>query len=237
MAWFLFVDESGHDRNASPYEVLAGVAVRDRDLWNLIEKIHQCEFRCFGRRYSEGPRALKGKVLLKRKVFQHLALNAEVPDEDITNLARQALDDGADADVRMLKALAQAKLDYVSSVFDELEKSQSHILVQQAHQYFTRTAVGRHRASRSCPNPFFVHSDLATGVQLADLVAYVVCRAFRIPQMTKPAREELSGFAGQVARLRHATTRERQGNPDFRIWSLAHIPDLRTRLERDDEIA
>ena len=27
MAWFLFLDESGHDREASPYEVLAGVAI------------------------------------------------------------------------------------------------------------------------------------------------------------------------------------------------------------------
>jgi hypothetical protein len=36
MAWVLFIDESGHDRKASPYEVLAGIAVRDRDLWPLI---------------------------------------------------------------------------------------------------------------------------------------------------------------------------------------------------------
>jgi hypothetical protein len=32
MAFLLFLDESGHDLVHSPYQVLAGVAVEDRDL-------------------------------------------------------------------------------------------------------------------------------------------------------------------------------------------------------------
>ncbi|MGC8475353.1 MAG: hypothetical protein ACP5NP_03270 [Acetobacteraceae bacterium] len=36
----LFIDETGHDRKASPYEVLAGIAVRDRDLWPMIGSVH-----------------------------------------------------------------------------------------------------------------------------------------------------------------------------------------------------
>ena len=36
VAWVLFIDESGHDRKASPYVVLAGIAVRDRGLWPMI---------------------------------------------------------------------------------------------------------------------------------------------------------------------------------------------------------
>ena len=36
MAYLLFVDESGQDRHKAPYEVLAGIAVLDRDLWNLV---------------------------------------------------------------------------------------------------------------------------------------------------------------------------------------------------------
>ena len=31
MAYFLFIDESGQDHRDSPYEVLAGVAIEDRD--------------------------------------------------------------------------------------------------------------------------------------------------------------------------------------------------------------
>jgi hypothetical protein len=32
-----FIDESGHDHGDAPYEVLAAVAIAERDLWNLIQ--------------------------------------------------------------------------------------------------------------------------------------------------------------------------------------------------------
>ena len=289
MAWFLFIDESGHDRVASPYEVLAGVAIQDRALRELIGRLHDAESSAFGRRYSDGHRELKGSVLLKRKVFRHRELNVDLDPADVPTLAQAALDDGARADAPMLKALAVAKLHYVASVFDicarfdcrafasivetdayptagdglrkdyaylferffyflednaageqgvvvfdELEKSKSHLLIGQMHRYFAQTAVGHHRASRIIPEPFFVHSDLTTGVQIADLVAYVISWGFRMPRMTKPAREELSPFANQIARLRYRAVRERLGNPEFEIWSFAHITDLRTQAERDE---
>ena len=289
MAWFLFIDESGHDRVASPYEVLAGVAIQDRALRELIARLHDAEVAAFGRRYSDGRRELKGSVLLKKKVFRHRALNAALDPADVPALARAALDDGARAGAPMLKALALAKLDYVASVFDtcarfdcrafasivetdahptaggglrkdyaylferffyflednaaeeqgvvvfdELEKSKSHLLIDQMHRYFAHTAVGRHRAGRIIPEPFFVHSDLTTGVQIADLVAYVISWGFRMPRMTRPARAELTPFANRIARLRYRAVRERRGNPDFEIWSFAHITDLRTQAERGE---
>ena len=67
MAWFLFIDESGHDRTASPYEVLAGVAIQDHAVREVIGQLHQEEIRSFGRRYSAGSRELKGRVLLKKR--------------------------------------------------------------------------------------------------------------------------------------------------------------------------
>ena len=121
-------------------------------------------------------------------------------------------------------------------VFDELEKSKSHLLIDQMHRYFEETAVGRHRASRIIPEPFFVHSDLTTGVQIADLLAYIISWGFRMPRMTKPAREELAPFADQIARLRYLAVRERLGNPEFEIWSFARITDLRTQAERDHSL-
>ncbi len=289
MAWFLFIDESGHDRAASPYEVLAGVAIEDRTVRAVIGRLHEAETRWFGRRYSDGRRELKGKRLLKKKIYRHQKLNAEVDAADIPELAKAALDDGARADSRMLRALAIAKLNYVASVFDicaqlgcrafasivetdaqpttagglrkdyaylferffyflednaageqgivvfdEFEKSKSHLLIDQMHRYFADTAVGRHRANHILSEPFFVHSDLTTGVQIADLVAYVISWGFRTPRMTKQARAELSELAKQVARLRYRTTRMRLGNPEFDIWSFAHITDLRTQAERED---
>lgn len=47
-------------------------------------------------------------------------------------------------------------------VFDELEKSKSHLLIDQMHRYFTETATGQYRANRIIPEPFFVHSELTT---------------------------------------------------------------------------
>jgi hypothetical protein len=288
MAWFLFIDESGHDRVASPYEVLAGICVQDRDLWNLINAIHASEIEHFGRRYSAGNDELKGQKLLKAKVFHHAQLNADLRGQDIRALAKFALDDGAKATVKHLKALALAKLNYVSSVFDicarfrckafasivetdahpttsdglrkdyaylfqrffyfledqkpqeqgiivfdELEKSQSHILIDQTHRYFKESATGKHRSSLIVPEPFFVHSDLTTGVQIADLIAYCISWGFRTQQITKPARVELMPFVRQISSMRHNANREIDGNPNFIVWAFAHIADLRTRIERD----
>lgn len=288
MAWFLFIDESGHDKGASPYEVLAGIAIQDRDIWNLVNALHDAEIRNFGRRYSDGPSELKGKKLLKKKVFNHANLNAEIGADEIALLAKAALNDGKSAEGRHFKALALAKLSYVREVFeicarfrckafasiveketsptaggglrkdygylferyfyfledaksqeqgiivfDELEKAQSHILIEQAHQYFKKTATGRHRSSLIVPEPFFVHSDLTTGIQIADLIAYCVSWGFRLPQMTRPARPELAPSCDQIANLRYKATRERNGIADFGIWSFVHITDLRTQTEKD----
>ncbi len=59
-------------------------------------------------------------------------------------------------------------------VFDELEKSQSHVLINQMAEYFVRTANGRLRASRILPEPLFVHGELTSLVQVADIAVYVI---------------------------------------------------------------
>ena len=117
-------------------------------------------------------------------------------------------------------------------VFDELEKSQSHLLIDQMRQYFGGTAVGQSRATRIISEPFFVHSDMTTGIQIADLVAYVISWGFRLPKMARPARMELSGLADQIAGLRYLAKRNLNSNPNFQVWSFAHITDLRTQPER-----
>ena len=51
--------------------------------------------------------------------------------------------------------------------------------------------------------------------------------------MNKPPRKELGTFAKQIANLRYRAVRDRNGNPNFEIWSFAHIKDLRTDMERE----
>ncbi len=291
MSYLLFVDESGQDQRDSPYEVLAGISVEDRDLWNLITALHASEQQHFGRRYTQGVRELKGSNLLTQKTFRLAAQEPAIPEEDRTELARACLDSGATANRRELTALAQAKLSFVREalilaarfrcrcfasiadgdaprpaanylrkdyaylferffyflediagdvsgivVFDELEKSSSHILLDQMHRYFRETATGRHRSSRIIPEPFFVHSELTTGIQLADLAAYIISWGVRSPRMNRPARQELDEHSRLVIQLRYISTREVGANPAFRIWSFVVIEDLRARIEQSGEL-
>lgn len=100
-------------------------------------------------------------------------------------------------------------------------------------RYFRDTARGRARASLVIPEPFFVHSHLTTGVQVADLIAYIVSWGFRVGNLTRPARTELEGLARKIADLRYRTTREIDGQEDFVLWSFVLLDDLRCRDERN----
>jgi Protein of unknown function (DUF3800) len=286
MAYFLFIDESGQDHRASPYEVLAGVAVADRDLWNLIRAVQDAEAHIFGRRYSLGQSELKGKKLLSKKVFRKAAQLPLMKDEDRRVLAQRCLESGSTAGKYEITALAQAKLAYVREVFeicssfrtkafasivtkdapvppssdhlrkdyaylferffyyledfaptesgvvvfDELERSSSHILVEQMDRYFKRTTKGKQMSGQIIPEPFFVHSDLTTGIQIADLVAYTISWGFRrITGMNEPTRTELEDIVERICRLRHRTFREVGTIKDFEIWSFCLLTDLRTK--------
>jgi hypothetical protein len=44
----LFIDESGHDNSGTPYEVLAGVAIAEDSLWNLVRAVRAAERDHFG---------------------------------------------------------------------------------------------------------------------------------------------------------------------------------------------
>lgn len=74
-------------------------------------------------------------------------------------------------------------------------------------RYFVHTKKGQTRASLVVPEPFFVHSDLTTGVQLADLIAYCLSWGLRLKGMEKPRRQELDEFVDQLMDMRHLSKR------------------------------
>lgn len=78
----------------------------------------------------------------------------------------------------------------------------------------------------------FVHSDLTTVVQVADIVAYVIAWGVRVGGMGRPARHELRELARMVCSIRHRASRDRGGD-EFYVWSFAVIDDLRPRNERE----
>lgn len=297
MAYVLFLDESGQDHRESPYEVLGGIAIQDSRIWPLITAIHQAEIEHFGHRISGDEMELKGRKLLKRKVFKHAAQAVDdfEPGER-QRLAAEALREGVAAKAegrkhrhtrKQLTALARAKIAFCERVFelcaqhqgrafasvvhpeaprpqgsglrkdyaylferfflflqddpssphgivvfDELERSQSHILVRQMTEYFLHTSKGRARAGRILPEPMFVHSDLTSLIQVADLVVYVISWAVRFKkEMLAPARDELAKLAEHVRLLRFQT-KETNSEGTFERWSFVFIDDLRPRFEK-----
>ncbi len=260
MAYFLFVDESGTDGKSSPYEVLAGLAVDESQLWPLITAVHDAEVAFFGQRLSKEGTELKAKDLLKRKVFRHANQMPAFGPVERRAFANEALYEGALARKEcrdshhtrnQLTALAQAKLAFVEHVFelcaqrrccafasmviraapriathtylrkdyafllerfynfleahrqngflilDELDSSLNTRLVSMMQEYFRDTATGRRRAMRIMPEPFIVHSELTTLVQVTDLQAYVLAWGMELDG--RPcAREELRAMAQQV---------------------------------------
>ncbi len=298
MSYLLFLDESGIDQRDSPYEVLAGITVQDQHLWNLICRIEEAEVEYFGQRVTSGALELKGKSLLKRKTFRLATQLPPMEAGDRLRLAQSCLEKGSKVKGKQdpsgatrfeLTALAQAKIAFVSKVFeicgrhymrafasivprtaprpagdflrkdyaylferffyflddgrsgelglvifDELERSQCHLLINQMALYFRNTAKGRLRAARIIPEPFFVHSELTTAIQIADLVAYIIVWGIRFGAMNEPHREELGPLAELVSELRYRTKRLDQ--PEHPIWSFTLIEDLRPREERGTRV-
>jgi hypothetical protein len=118
LAHFLFLASSGRDGGASPYEVLAGVAVQDRDTWNLVQALGDAQFRHFGRSLRRGESAARARVLLKPKTFRLAAQARPLPADERRMLALACLDDGAGAGRRELTALAQSRLAYAGEALE-----------------------------------------------------------------------------------------------------------------------
>lgn len=60
MAWFLFLDESGHDHKKMPYEVRGGIALQDSQLWPFTRNVQQLEQSVFGCVLRDFQKELKG---------------------------------------------------------------------------------------------------------------------------------------------------------------------------------
>ena len=295
-----FIDESGQDRLEAPYEVLAGVAIRERDLWNLLQAIRSIETDIFGVRLNEFGVEFKGKKLLKRKIFRLANQKPPLSLDKRRSLCTEFLQKGKIESLgggiiprRMeeFAAYGQAVLEFVSRVydlcsmyrvkvfasivapdaprpsgdflrkdyaylferffyyledvssdemgivvFDELEKAQCRILIDQMERYFMQTAHGKTRSARIVPEPFFVHSDLTTAVQLADIVAYSLNWGLRLNRMIKPTRDEIMPFSQRAFDMRYVG--QRASETDGKTWpiyGITYLDDLRPKTERDSD--
>jgi len=108
-------------------------------------------------------------------------------------------------------------------VFDELDKSASHLVLTQMDRYFKFTQKGRIRSSLIIPEPFFVHSDLTTGIQIVDFAAYILSWSFRYGKLTKDSRVELGPYLELLKTMRYKTGRDIGEGTDYIIWSVAIV--------------
>ena len=294
-----FIDESGHDHGEAPYEVLAAVAIRERDLWNLIQAIRNAEVEFFGLHMAEVGLELKGRKLLKRKIIRFAGEGPQMEPDERRKLAQNLLKKGwqrsqgetvEDVKFNELVAYGQAvaaftrrvfelaarykaktfagivgvnaprhaeplylRKDYaylferfyyymeaVSSeemglvVFDELEKAQSRILLGQLENYFLESEKGYERSARIVPEPFFVHIDLTTVVQIADLVAYCLNWGFRLKGMTEPTRPEIEPLARMVYDMKFVGQwYDEASQQEKPLYGIFYVDDLRPKPERE----
>ena len=115
-------------------------------------------------------------------------------------------------------------------VLDETEKMQDRRFVRMLERYFQETITGRYRSTRIVPSPFFVSSDMAYPVQVADVVVYALNWGFRLSQfgMDAPVRAEIQNeFAGTIGSLQFRGDGYRDGQV-FKTFGIAYVPDLYT---------
>jgi hypothetical protein len=295
----LFIDESGFDHSGGPCEVIAGVAIAEDDLWNLVRAVRGAERELFGdylRTFLIEER--KAKRMLKRKRFRSANRNVQIAPDELAPLAHSALVKGKSAreqglnqdgtterelvaysrqvlrfvhealniaasfNVRVFATMVDAnaprpargtlRLDYIRLferyfyfletlppkerglvVFDELDKSLAHGLVQQMAAYFLGHSDGQYRSSRIVPEPFFVHSDLTTGVFLADLTAYILGWGWRLQKMSQPVRAELQPYASKLHDMQfHGQKPKADGTSVWQLHGITYLDDLRSQANK-----
>ena len=112
-------------------------------------------------------------------------------------------------------------------VMDEVEKTEDRRFVQRLHDYFLKSANGRFRSKWIVPAPFFVSSDMALPVQVADVVIYALNWGYRHPvEMTAPTRPEIeTRFGPRIEKLKWIGEGY-DGTRTYRSFGIVCVPDL-----------
>lgn len=127
MAWFLFIDESGHDHRQMPFEVRGGLAIADDRLWGLLREANQLELDCFGTHLVEFKSEIKGDHLLSRDRFKWAAQGEWMEDEVRRQNCRAFLQAGLEKKAPRrshFTAYGQACLAMVDGIFELLRRHQ-----------------------------------------------------------------------------------------------------------------
>ena len=284
MSWLLFLDESGHDHRAMPYEVHGGFAIHASKLWPFISAVRTMEQSTFGAYLHQYGSEFKGCKLLDKDRFKweqqgpkmeealrrkHALnfLNAgkqhRTPRRDEFTAYGQACIGMAEGIIQLLAShdakvfaaviphlpkpkampedflrkdlvfLLERYFYFLESqqetgllVMDGSEKNADRKLVRRLERYFTQTMPGRQRTQWIVPVPMFVESDMAYGVQVADLCIYCLNWGWRLPEqnMNEITRPEIEPFVYLLEKAIWHGSGYREGR-DFSTHSTVYVPD------------
>lgn len=115
-------------------------------------------------------------------------------------------------------------------VMDETEKTEDRRFVRRLQNYFTKTDKGRLRATWIVPSPFFVDSEMAIPVQIADILIYAINWGYRREgEFDATAREETaSRYGKRLNRLKWRGDGHHNGTT-FKSYGIFCVPDPYTR--------
>jgi hypothetical protein len=107
-------------------------------------------------------------------------------------------------------------------VMDETDKVEDRRFVKRLERYFMASATGQHRTLRIVPSPFFVSSDMAYPVQVADVCIYAINHGFRLPNMSEPVRADIQAEFSQIIR----SLQFRGDGIQFRTGNVVHCKGI-----------
>jgi hypothetical protein len=110
-------------------------------------------------------------------------------------------------------------------VMDGTDKNLDRQFVRRMERYFTQTFTGRQRTQWIVPAPLFVESDMAYGVQVADLCIYCLNWGFRLREMTEPVRPEIEPFVKILSRDICWHGEGYRDGAVFKTHGIVYVPD------------
>lgn len=109
-------------------------------------------------------------------------------------------------------------------ILDQTEKASDRELVHRMQRYFAETQTGAARAQWVVPVPLFVESDMAYGVQVADLCIYCINWGHRLRKMDAPTRPDIATFVPLFDKCIWRGRESRAGE-QFKTESVFFVPD------------
>lgn len=109
-------------------------------------------------------------------------------------------------------------------VMDGSDKHADRRFMKRVERYFADSATGKHRTRWIVPAPLFVESDMAYGVQVADLCIYCINWGYRNGRIVGPVRPEIEAFAWRIEHLIWKGSVQRSGKV-FKTESIVFVPD------------